>query len=71
MSLGLCSFSASYDSPMRAAAPGARFCTSTSAVFKSCSSASFAWGCFTSSARLSLLRLIQVKWDDWPRTRWS
>src|SRR6478735_10342041 len=69
---GFAADSASYDNPSRAAAPGARFCTTTSAsslisrLRMICAS-----GCFTSSVRLSFERLVQTKCDARPRTRSS
>src|SRR6185436_4011800 len=58
--------------PSRAAAPGARFWTTTSAFSSTRrSSTSAAAGCFTSSVRLSLERLVQTKWEARPRTRES
>ncbi len=56
---------------MRAAAPGARFCTSTSALAKSWSSTWAAASCFTSRLRLSFERLVQTKCDARPSTRSS
>ncbi len=56
----------------REAAPGARFWTTMSACSRTrrwriaCAS-----GCFTSSVRLSLLRLVQTKWEARPCTRSS
>ena len=46
---------------MRAAAPGARFCTKTSAVFKRALSAASAVGCLRSRVKLSLERFTQTK----------
>src|SRR4051794_1628876 len=56
---------------MRAAAPGARFWISTSARRSSLSRMTVASGCFRSSDRLSLERLVHTKCDDMPFTRLS
>ena len=71
ISLGFLACSASNDKPMRAAAPGARFCTSTSAVANSSVSTAMAPSFFRSSVRLSLLRLVHTKWLASPFTRVS
>ena len=55
-------------SPSRSTAPGARFCTNTSAFSISLARISPAAGCFTSSARLSFERFTQTKCDDSPFT---
>src|SRR3954469_1222885 len=69
---GLFSDRVSNESPSRAAAPGARFCTTISACswmrrFKIV----WASGCLTSRVKLSLDRFVQTKCDATPRTRSS
>ena len=55
-----------------AAAPGARFCTTTSARSTiRRSSRAAACGCFRSRVTLCLPRLTQTKCEARPRTRWS
>src|SRR6478672_1189081 len=72
ISPGLSVASAACDTPSRAAAPGARFCTTTSACSTisrlriACPSL-----CLTSSVRLSFDRLVQTKCDARPMTRSS
>ncbi len=58
-------------SPMRAAAPGARFCTKTSAVLSRVLRALSASACFKSRVRLSLERFTQTKCEAKPETRSS
>ena len=52
-------------------APGARFCTSTSALASRRPTTAPASACLRSSVRLSLLRLVQTKCEARPRTRAS
>src|SRR6476646_3255101 len=72
MSAGFSCTSVEWDKPRRAAAPGARFCTTTSArstisrLRIACPSL-----CLTSSVRLSFDRLVQTKCDARPMTRSS
>src|SRR6478735_5350559 len=72
MIAGFSCTSVEWDKPRRAAAPGARFCTTTSARstisrFRIVCPSS----CLTSSVRLSFDRLVQTKCDARPMTRSS